>query len=209
MPFLAPIEVLCASATQRLGDFAGRSDALQYERLVSSSSLVLVASGAPGAAARAQRLLQTHLGVATLQSQQAQICSAVLRSLPDGGKGTRAALAEGARDDASDNPSGPKLAAVATAFRAAMPAGQAVANGTRASATARSNSRCRRASFAACAFAAGAVTMRGLRVANRSTVHRCPEPWPEGGSLRLPRTALPALGGLARVGALVTSRGGV
>mmetsp|Transcript_52677 Transcript_52677/g.163611 ORF Transcript_52677/g.163611 Transcript_52677/m.163611 type:complete len:288 (+) Transcript_52677:3-866(+) len=84
-PYLAPVEELCASASRRLGLPGGRQDALLHERLISSSVLVLVASGAPDAPSRAQRLLQVHLGDSPPRTQQAQLCTAMFRSLRGGG----------------------------------------------------------------------------------------------------------------------------
>eukprot|EP00421_Protoceratium_reticulatum_P049525 CAMPEP_0168439304 /NCGR_PEP_ID=MMETSP0228-20121227/42398_1 /TAXON_ID=133427 /ORGANISM="Protoceratium reticulatum, Strain CCCM 535 (=CCMP 1889)" /LENGTH=527 /DNA_ID=CAMNT_0008453579 /DNA_START=30 /DNA_END=1610 /DNA_ORIENTATION=+ len=83
--FLAPVEEVCASAARRLGLPGSRSDAAVHERLISSSALVLVASGVHDGASRAQQLLQAHLGAAPLRTEQARLCRSMLLSLPGSG----------------------------------------------------------------------------------------------------------------------------
>lgn len=80
--YFGALERLCANACGRLAPSRGHADAAAYERLVSSCSMVMVASGRPEAMARSQELLQRYLWDSPA-TPQAQLCNEMLRSLPD------------------------------------------------------------------------------------------------------------------------------
>jgi len=98
LPFLAPVEALCDSATRRLGLPGMRQDTLLQERLVSSCSLVLVASGSADGTLRARQLLQRNLGSQPPQSEHARLCQSVFGALGSGAT-PAAALGAAAADD--------------------------------------------------------------------------------------------------------------
>jgi len=110
LPFLTPVEVLCESATKRLGLPGVRQDTLLQERLVSSCSLVLVASGSADGALRARQLLQRNLGSLPPQSEHARLCQSVFGAL---GSGATPAAALGSA--AADNSLRPLVAQLAAA----------------------------------------------------------------------------------------------
>jgi len=114
LPFLAPVEALCDSATKRLGLPGVRQDTILQERLVSSCSLVLVASGCADGALRARQLLQKNLGGHSPQSEHARLCQSVFGAL---GSGATPAAALGAA--ASDNSLKPLIEKLAVASAAA------------------------------------------------------------------------------------------
>lgn len=110
LPFLAPVEALCDSATKRLGLPGVRQDTILQERLVSSCSLVLVASGSADGALRARQLLQRNLGSQPPQSEHARLCKSVFGAL---GSGATPAAAIGAA--AADNSLRPLVSQLAVA----------------------------------------------------------------------------------------------
>eukprot|EP00747_Dinoflagellata_sp_TGD_P212304 gnl/TRDRNA2_/TRDRNA2_85422_c0_seq1.p1 gnl/TRDRNA2_/TRDRNA2_85422_c0~~gnl/TRDRNA2_/TRDRNA2_85422_c0_seq1.p1 ORF type:complete len:568 (+),score=120.33 gnl/TRDRNA2_/TRDRNA2_85422_c0_seq1:93-1796(+) len=86
--YFAALEALCAHVCARLQETLSkeRVDAPIYEKLVSSCSMVMVASGADEGVAKSQQLLRKYLWKSPM-TPQAQVCSEMMLSLGDGGAG--------------------------------------------------------------------------------------------------------------------------
>jgi len=89
MRYFDAIERLCENVCGRLTLSKERTDAAIYERLVSSASMIMVASGAPDGTSRSQQLLRGYLWDRP-ETMQAQICSTMLNSIRDVEDGTAA-----------------------------------------------------------------------------------------------------------------------
>mmetsp|Transcript_96393 Transcript_96393/g.267781 ORF Transcript_96393/g.267781 Transcript_96393/m.267781 type:complete len:561 (-) Transcript_96393:41-1723(-) len=108
--YFSAIDRLCANVRARLELSKERVDSEVYERLVSSCSMVMVASGRPDGAGRSQELLQRYLWDRPATAQ-AQLCNKMLRSLPES-LGT-SALGSNGHDG---SPQAPGLAALVEAL---------------------------------------------------------------------------------------------
>lgn len=80
--YFSAIERLCANVCGRLRIKKDRVDSAVYERLVSSCSMVMVASGTEVGQQKSQELIQTYLWDAP-DTAQAKLCSQMLRSVRD------------------------------------------------------------------------------------------------------------------------------
>lgn len=81
--YFPAIERLCANVCGRLQPSKARADAAVYEKLVSSCSIIMVASGTDEGMAKSQQLMRDYMWEQP-GSFQAQICDQMLRSLKDG-----------------------------------------------------------------------------------------------------------------------------
>merc|ERR1712113_1053852 len=74
------IERLCASVSQRLRLSKESANSTVYEKLISSCSLVFVATGSDEGTAKSQELLRRHLWDRP-SNPQAQLCNEMMRTL--------------------------------------------------------------------------------------------------------------------------------
>jgi len=85
--YFSAIERLCHNVCGRLRLSKERPDAPIYERLISSCSMVMVASGTAQGTSRSQELLKTYMWQQP-DTVQAQLCNELLFSLQNGENGS-------------------------------------------------------------------------------------------------------------------------
>lgn len=83
--YFSALERLCANVSGRLQITKGAADAAVYEKLVSSCSIIMIASGTAEGTTRSSELLRKYLWDKP-NTMQAQLCSSLLRSLPSMGQ---------------------------------------------------------------------------------------------------------------------------
>eukprot|EP00929_Paragymnodinium_shiwhaense_P078115 TRINITY_DN40424_c0_g1_i1.p1 TRINITY_DN40424_c0_g1~~TRINITY_DN40424_c0_g1_i1.p1 ORF type:complete len:679 (-),score=146.32 TRINITY_DN40424_c0_g1_i1:584-2530(-) len=93
------VERLCSNVCRRLDICKERQDSHLYERLVSTGSLVMVASGTADGMVRSQQLMKQFMWKDP-GTMQAQLCSQVMNSLGPGGASSDAKALPGVLSDA-------------------------------------------------------------------------------------------------------------